>query len=385
MSTETAPPHRPPSAWHEEPPVSSPPVPALACTGLRKSFGDTLAVERVDLEVPRGSLTALLGPSGCGKTTVLRMVAGLIAPDAGRIVIDGRPVADGRTSVPAEDRAVGLVFQDYALFPHLSVTRNVAFGLRDRSRRDRDRRVAEVLELVDLGALGERLPRQLSGGQQQRVALARALAPAPELILLDEPFSNLDAAMRASVREDVRAILRAADATAVFVTHDQEEALSLTDRVAVMHAGRIHQLADPHTLYTRPATRFVAEFVGEADVVPGRRAGQFLVDTPIGRLATSVPVEASDVDVVLRPESLRLRPSVDGPGTIVGISYFGHDQLVQVAFDDGRELRARRGPRIDLQRGDRVEVLVDDPVVTFPAASRTLDADAEDRALAPVA
>jgi iron(III) transport system ATP-binding protein len=364
-------------------PVTNPPAPALACVGLRKSFGATVAVDHVDLEVPSGSITALLGPSGCGKTTVLRMIAGLVAPDAGRILIDGRVVADGRTTVPAEHRAVGLVFQDFALFPHLTVARNVAFGLRGRPRRDRDRRVSEVLEMVGLADLGDRLPRQLSGGQQQRVALARALAPAPRLILLDEPFSNLDAALRTSVREDVRAILRAAEATAVFVTHDQEEALSLTDRVAVMHRGRIHQLADPHTLYTRPATRFVAEFVGEADVVPGTRAGRFLVDTPIGRLATAVPVEATRVDVVLRPESLRLRPAEDGPATIVGISYFGHDQLVRIAFDDGRELRARRGPRIDLDRGARVEVLVDDPVVTFPAVAQV--PDVRDRELAPVA
>ncbi len=340
-------------------------TPALRCAGLRKRFGDTVAVDGVDLEVPRGSLTSLLGPSGCGKTTMLRMIAGLITPDAGRIDIDGRTVTGPDVSVPPERRHVGLVFQDYALFPHLSVAKNVAYGLAGRSRRERATRVEEVLELVGLGGLGKRLPTALSGGQQQRVALARALAPSPDLILLDEPFSNLDAALRAAVREEVRSILRAAEATAIFVTHDQEEALSLTDRVAVMHQGQLHQLADPQTLYTQPATRFVAEFVGEADTLPGTRAGRYLVDTPIGRLPTAAPVASEQVMVVIRPEALRLRAAADGPGTVVGISYFGHDQLVQVQLPDGPLLRARRGPRLDLQRDARVSLTVDGPVVTF--------------------
>ncbi len=351
-------------------------LPALVCAGLRKSFGGTIAVDHVDLEVPRGSLTSLLGPSGCGKTTMLRMIAGLITPDSGRIDIDGRTVTGPRVSVPPERRNVGLVFQDYALFPHLSVGRNVAYGLGNLPRRQRAARVDEVLELVGLAGLSQRLPAALSGGQQQRVALARALAPSPDLVLLDEPFSNLDAALRATVREEVRGILHAAEATAIFVTHDQEEALSLTDRVAVMHAGRLHQVADPQTLYTKPTTRFVAEFVGEADVLPGRRAGQYLVDTPIGRLPTTEPVGSAAVAVMIRPESLRLRPRAQGVGEVVAISYFGHDQLVQVRLDNGFLLRARRGPRLDIERGDRVEVQVDGPVVAF-------DADDDPREIAP--
>jgi iron(III) transport system ATP-binding protein len=351
-----------------DPPETTPVDPAslaLSCRGLVKRFGATTAVDGVDLDVPRGSLTALLGPSGCGKTTVLRMVAGLLDPDAGTIDIDGRRVTGPARTVPPERRNVGMVFQDYALFPHLSVVRNVAYGLRGRSRRERRRRVDEALSLVGLSELGDRLPTALSGGQQQRVALARALAPEPDLVLLDEPFSNLDASLRASVREDVRRILQAAEQTAVFVTHDQEEALSLTDRVAVMEAGRIHQLADPQTLYTRPATRFVAEFVGEADVLPGRRAGRYLVDTPIGRLPTARPLEGMDVAVVIRPESLRLRGRLDGAGEVAAISYFGHDQLVQVTVADGHVLRSRRGPHLDLERGDRVALEVLGPVVAF--------------------
>ena len=343
--------------------------PALSCVGLEKRFGDTIAVDGVDLEVPRGNLTSLLGPSGCGKTTMLRMIAGLVTPDAGRIDIDGRTVTGPDVSVPPERRNVGLVFQDYALFPHLSVGRNVAYGLADLPRRERRKRVDEVLELVGLSGLAHRLPTALSGGQQQRVALARALAPSPDLILLDEPFSNLDAALRATVREEVRSILHAAEATAIFVTHDQEEALSLTDHVAVMHSGRLHQVADPQTLYTKPATRFVAEFVGEADALPGTRAGRYLVDTPIGRLPTAAPVTSTAVTVVIRPEALRLRPTSEdaGSGTVIGISYFGHDQLVQVQLDDGALLRARRGPQLDLQRHTRVTLTVDGPVVVFDA------------------
>jgi iron(III) transport system ATP-binding protein len=342
-----------------------PAVPALSCRGLRRTFEGTLAVDGVDLTVPAGSLTALLGPSGCGKTTVLRMIAGLLTPDRGRIEIHGREVsADGRV-VPPEARGVGMVFQDYALFPHLSVAKNVGYGLPRRPRAARRARIAEVLELVGLGHLGHRLPTQLSGGQQQRVALARALAPNPDVILLDEPFSNLDASLRTTVREDVRRILKDANATAVFVTHDQEEALSLADQVAVMDSGQVHQVADPQTLYTAPATRFVAEFVGEAEVLPATRAGSYLVDTPLGRLPTLQAVTSAHAAVVIRPEALRLRADDAGPAVIEGISYFGHDQMVQISFDDGMELRARRGARLDLERGQRVRVDVDGPVIAF--------------------
>ncbi|MFA9445538.1 ABC transporter ATP-binding protein [Egicoccus sp. AB-alg6-2] len=338
---------------------------ALVVAGLHKRFGGTVAVEHMDLVVPQGSLTALLGPSGCGKTTALRSVAGLLSPDRGTISIDGRIVSGPGVHVPPEQRRIGMVFQDYALFPHLSVAKNVAYGLTGVARAQRRRRVAEVLDLVGLGAFGSRLPVALSGGQQQRVALARALAPEPELILLDEPFSNLDAALRTVVREDVRTILQAAGATALFVTHDQEEALSLADRVVVMDQGRVHQVADPQTLYTQPATRFVAEFVGEADILTGRRVDRFVVDTSLGRLATSSPVEGHQCSVVVRPESLRLVHDAQGRAVVTAISYFGHDQLVQVQLADGLVLRARRGPALDLRRGDRVQVHVDGPVVVF--------------------
>jgi iron(III) transport system ATP-binding protein len=344
-------------------------APALSCRSLTRSFGDVLAVDGVELEVTRGSLTALLGPSGCGKSTVLRLVAGLIAPDSGEIVLDGRLVAGSGVDVPPERRGVGMVFQDHALFPHLDVDANVAFGLTGPAAASRAR-VDEVLALVGLAGLGSRRPSELSGGQAQRVALARALAPRPSLLLLDEPFSSLDAALRESVREEVRAILREAGQTALFVTHDQEEALSLADRVAVMHAGRIHQVAPPRELYVAPATRFVAGFVGDADVLPGRRAGAFLIDTPIGRLATRASLEGEAHEVVLRPEQVRLRPDADATSRVDAVAFLGHDQLVRVRLEDGRVVRSRRPPEADLERGQPVAVSVDGTVLSFSTSER---------------
>ncbi len=344
------------------------PAPALRCRGISRRFGDVVALDGVDLDVPAGSLTALLGPSGCGKTTLLRVVAGLERPDAGTVELAGRTVDGPGGSVPPEDRGVGLVFQEHALFPHLDVAGNVAFGLRHLDRAARAARVEEVLTLVGLGGSGGRSPAELSGGQRQRIALARALAPAPTLLLLDEPFSSLDAALRVTLRDEVRAILRAAEQTALLVTHDQEEALSVADRIAVMFDGRLHQVADPQTLYRSPATPEVAAFIGDADVLTGRRAGQYLVDTPLGRLATAGPVAAEDVAVVVRPEAVRLRARIDGTATVRTLTYYGRDQLVGVELGDGTRLRARRGPDLDLPRGTRVDVAVEGPVVTFARA-----------------
>jgi iron(III) transport system ATP-binding protein len=340
-------------------------VPALSCVGVKKTYGVHHAVDGVDLTVARGSLLALLGPSGCGKTTMLRLIAGLTPLTSGTIVIDGVTVASDTVDVAPEKRGVGMVFQDYALFPHLSVAKNVLYGLHGWPRAARDARVSEVLDLVGLAAFANRLPGALSGGQQQRVALARALAPSPKLLLLDEPFSSLDAALRASVREEVRAILRAAEQTAVFVTHDQEEALSLADEIAVMNEGKIHQVASPHLLYTAPKTRFVAEFVGEANVLPASRAGTYLVDTPIGRLPTMGAVDDPAVTVVLRPEAVRLMPDASGDAVVSAISYFGFDQLTEVTLDDGTRLKARHIPRDDLAREARVRLEVDGSVLAF--------------------
>jgi iron(III) transport system ATP-binding protein len=332
----------------------------LAC-----SYGAVRAVDGVDLDVRRGQLLALLGPSGCGKTTMLRLIAGFERPDAGTIEIEGRVVAGNGVWVPPERRRVGMVFQDYALFPHLTVERNVLYGLHDRPPQDAARRVAAVLELVGLQGLEQRYSHQLSGGQQQRVALARALAPRPAVILLDEPFSNLDATLRAQVRADVKRILAFTATTAIFVTHDQEEAFAIADEVAVMRAGRIAQRAKPEDLYRAPADRGVAEFVGDAAFLPGESLGSH-VETELGRLRLAEPYDGS-VEVVVRPEVVRLAKSDDGQAIVLDREFYGHDQMLVLQLDSGRVVRARLGPTGQLRPGDRCDVWVDGTVHAYPA------------------
>jgi iron(III) transport system ATP-binding protein len=339
-------------------------APLVRCRGLVKAFGAATAVDDVDLDVHAGELVALLGPSGCGKTTTLRLVAGFERPDAGIIELAGSPVAGSGKFVPPERRKVGVVFQDFALFPHLDVAKNVGYGLRDRSTRAG--RVAEMLELVGLRDSAKKFPHELSGGQQQRVALARALAPGPAIVLLDEPFSNLDAALRLRMRRDVRAILRDAGVTAVFVTHDQEEALSIADRVAVMRQGKVLQCDRPAELYAHPRHAFVAEFVGDADLVAGEIGDDGVtVTTAIGRLKAELASPPGPVQAVLRPERVTLRLDAGGRGVVDDITYLGHGTLVTVRLNGGSTVRARTGPLSELGLGDRVSVAVAGPVVTF--------------------
>ena len=335
---------------------------ALEVRGLHKSFGEVAAVRGVDLDVRVGEVCALLGPSGCGKTTMLRLIAGLERPDAGTVAVAGREVDSNGTHIAPEKRSIGMVFQDYALFPHLDVAQNVGYGLSGRA--GRADRVREMLELVGLVELGARMPHELSGGQQQRVALARALAPKPEVLLLDEPFSNLDAALRARVRAEVREILRTAGATAIFVTHDREEALSLADRVAVLWQGRLIQIARPDELYRRPASPEVAAFIGDADLFPGRASGGS-VACELGTLPVCPPAHGP-VHVLIRPESVRLAATPDGSAVVTAHEFYGHDQVVVVRLASGRRLRARLGPRENFHPGDYVEVGVEGPVSTFP-------------------
>src|SRR5690606_9271519 len=306
-----------------------------------------------------GHILTLLGPSGSGKTTALRLIAGFDRPDRGWIEVDGRMVVGDGTFVPPERRRLGMVFQDYALFPHLTVARNVAYGVR---KQDRRRRVAEALELVGLTAKADNLPNELSGGEQQRVALARALAPEPRVILLDEPFSNLDAALRTRVRDEVAGILRRAGTTAVFVTHDQEEALSMSDFVAVMREGRVVQAARPADLYQNPVDEWVAGFLGDADFLPGN-AADGIVETPVGRFPTAL---VGHVRVMIRPEAVQLSAHPKGRAVVRQRQFFGHDQLVTVTLADGTPLRARLGPGPDFQPGDTVDVEVE-AVTAFPS------------------
>lgn len=297
--------------------MSSPlPAFALQCARVGKTYGSTVVTEDLNLTVSPGEICALLGPSGCGKTTTLRLIAGFEHLDTGTIAIAGRIVAaanDGRmTFTPPEQRRVGMVFQDYALFPHLTVRENVGFGL----RREEGSAAEDALALVGLEALRDRMPGQLSGGQQQRVALARALAPRPDILLLDEPFSNLDASMRGRVRQEVRSILRSAGATAVLVTHDQEEAFTLADRVAVMLDGRIAQIDRAEEVYLRPKTRAIADFLGNATFLPGYAAGT-AVECALGRFPLHRPA-TGEVSVMIRPEAacLEVEQAQGAPGIV---------------------------------------------------------------------
>jgi iron(III) transport system ATP-binding protein len=342
---------------------------ALRCAGVRKSYGPVRAVDGVDLEVETGAICALLGPSGCGKTTMLRLIGGFERPDAGDIEIAGSVVAGNRTFVPPQRRRVGMVFQDYALFPHFDVAGNVAYAL---GREATPGRVAEVLRLVGLESLGDRYPNELSGGQQQRVALARALAPTPKTILLDEPFSNLDAGLRARVRQETREILLAAGVTAVFVTHDQEEALSLADVVAVMRDGRVVQAGTPEHVYGRPADHWVARFLGDAVVLRGE-ARDGSVTCELGRFAADASF-AGQVDVLIRPESIRLSTMPGRQDTqeavVLHREFYGHDQLVTVRLESGTEVRSRSIAFPAWHPGDQVRLAVDGPVNVLQADLR---------------
>jgi iron(III) transport system ATP-binding protein len=323
----------------------------IRLTDVSKRFGPVSAVDRADLVVSRGELLALLGPSGCGKTTLLRLVAGFETPDAGVVEVDGRPVA-GSTWVPPERRNVGMVFQDYALFPHLSVADNVGFGLPRRRRRAH---VQEALELVGLGGHGDRFPHQLSGGQQQRAALARALAPEPETILLDEPWSNIDPLLRQSMRNELAAILRRAGVTVLLVTHDREEAFSIADRIALMLGGRIVQVGTAEEVYLTPIDRWAAEFAGAANLLPGR-VDNGLVETLLGRFPVANLHAAGPVDVLIRPEALELQPDPAGDAEVVGREFRGHDVFYRVRVADGRTLVSHRPSTEVVPLGARVTI-----------------------------
>jgi iron(III) transport system ATP-binding protein len=341
--------------------------------GVTKTFdGETQVLRGVDVSVAAGATLALLGPSGCGKTTLLRIIAGLERPDDGTVTVGDRVLTSPTSMVAPERRRVGMVFQDWALFPHLPVARNVGFGL-PRPERKVSPRIDEALELVGLAGLGDRMPSTLSGGQQQRVALARAIAPRPSVLLLDEPFSNLDASLRAHVRTEIHQLLVGLGITTVFVTHDQDEAFVLGDRVAVLAEGEVVQVGPPAELYRRPATRWLASFVGDANLVPATASGR-RADTPLGPIELHEAAQG-EVEVLIRPEELSIEPwsaasstSAEGlEAQVELVEFVGHDTTYLVRAGD-LSLQVRRSSMPVVERGDRVRVAWSgDAATSFPA------------------
>ncbi|MFB3819306.1 MAG: ABC transporter ATP-binding protein [Candidatus Methylomirabilales bacterium] len=337
--------------------------------GVAKSYqpASPPAVDGLDLRVAQGEIVALLGPSGCGKTTTLRLIVGFEAPDAGRIEVAGQVVAAGSRWVPPEARGVGMVFQDYALFPHLTVAQNVAFGMRRLPREERRRRTEHALRMTEMDGLGARYPHELSGGQQQRVALARALAPGYEVVLLDEPLSSLDADLRVQLRAQLRRLLKEMGRSAVLVTHDQEDAFHVADRVGVLHRGRLEQIGTPEEIYRRPRTRFVADFVGAADFIPGCVDPGGIV-TPLG-VFPAVPglAPAQAVEVMVRPEDVVVAPDPEGGAVITDRLFLGADKIYTLEVA-GLRLHTNQHVIAPLAVGTRVGVrILPGPTVAFPA------------------
>jgi len=350
----------------------------LECRDLRRAYGEHVVLAGVNLTVPEGTLTAILGSSGSGKTTLLRIVIGFVAADGGTVSIGGTLVTDsGSVHVPPDRRAIGYVAQEGALFPHLTVAQNVAFGL-PRAERKHGSRVGEALDLVGLDRRhADRRPHELSGGEQRRVALARALAPRPALVLLDEPFSGLDAALRGETRAAVLDALAAAGATAVLVTHDQAEALSMGREVAVLRDGQLVQTAAPDTLYRAPADLDLARFVGDAVVVSGEARGGTVVCT-FGTLHVRGEAVMGPVDVMIRPEQIRVERTAVGAGVaarVVGLSFYGAETIVHLELAEGPRtaVNARTFDGAGAAAGEEVRLLVNGPVVTYPATDSKPD------------
>ncbi|MEW6082817.1 MAG: ABC transporter ATP-binding protein [Bacillota bacterium] len=334
---------------------------------VSKFYATTKAVSHLAVGIGKGEFFSLLGPSGCGKTTTLRLIAGLERPDEGTIIIDGEVAASLDTWIPPEKRGIGIVFQDYALFPHMSVAQNVVFGLKGYGRGKARDRVKELLALTGLADLAARYPHELSGGQRQRVALARSLAPRPRVILLDEPFSNLDADLREELRRETKGILKEQGATTILVTHDQEEAFSLSDRVGVLRSGTLEQLGSPSEIYHWPRSRFVADFVGKADFIDGTVEGK-TVHSPFGSFPLDDVRElGTKVELMVRPDDVDFAPDATGQAVITESRFLGASVLYRLQFADGRALHAVKPSEELTPAGTRVHVKVNvSHMVIFP-------------------
>lgn len=342
----------------------------LRVEGIRHGYGQRVVVDNLSFSLARGRIACLLGPSGCGKTTVLRAIAGFEPLRGGHIVLDGQTVSSAGFSLPPERRRIGMVFQDYALFPHLDVADNIAFGLRGLGRQARRARVDEVLALVGLAGTGGRYPHELSGGQQQRVALARALAPRPGLLLLDEPFSNLDIDLRERLSLEVRNILKTQGATAILVTHDQYEAFAMADEIGVMHAGAIEQWGSAHQLYHRPATRFVGDFIGQGVLMPGRMVGPDAVSLELGTLRSREPLHieggAVEVDVLIRPDDIVHDDASVLRAQVLHKAFRGAEILYTLRLGSGGKVLSLVPSHHDHGIGDWIGIRVEvDDVVVF--------------------
>jgi iron(III) transport system ATP-binding protein len=354
----------------------------LELDGVSKRFGSEQVIADLSLSVADGEILTLLGPSGCGKTTTLRLIAGLERPDEGAIAVNDATVADAGSFVPPEERGVGVVFQEFALFPHLTAAENIAFGIDDWDADRRQERVDELLELVDLEGHRDSHPDELSGGQQQRVALARSLAPEPDTLLLDEPFSNLDVDLRVEMREEVRRILKETGVTAVSVTHDQEEALSISDRVAVMHDGRIEQVGRPDRVFQHPESRFVAGFLGHASFLSGYLSGD-AVHTEVGEIpresihGLAEAYEGTKLDVLVRPDDVAAQPATAevAEGEVVYRQYLGPTVLYRVELENGDvvECMHNHTDQVEVGASVTVEVTADHELAWFPDGAATRD------------
>jgi len=360
--------------------MSESPQPLLEIRGLHQAYEEHEIVRGLGLSLARGAIACLLGPSGCGKTTVLRCIAGFEPVLAGDIRLNGRVVSAAGVTVPPEKRRIGMVFQEYALFPHLCVADNVTFGLHGLTRPERERRGAELIEAVGLSGLARKYPHELSGGQQQRVALARALAPQPDLLLLDEPFSNLDVEMRERLSLEVRDIIKHTKTTAVLVTHDQHEAFAIADEIGIMHDGQIEQWDTAYNLYHRPANRFIADFVGQGVFLPGNVSSSRSVEIELGTLSGDIPQmceigcdacgKGCQVEVLLRPDDIIHDDSSALKAEVLHKAFRGAEILYTLRLASGRKVLALVPSHHNHSLGERIGIRLDvDHVVTFPPAS----------------